>query len=269
MSRARAGTLLALACVCSAAFGCGARSGFDTLDQEADAPVPLCSPGVPAYLWSQTTGELLTFDPNTLATQSLGIPLCPTTSLPWTLSVSRTGFGYLLYEDWNIYRVDLATLECTRTAYVPFQLGFQGQEGIAVSRDAGPERLYMYGMGTSGPTLAVTDLTSFVLAPVGLVKPLPTTWFPFKIQGDAEGTLFALAQSGEVAEIDSATATVTVDVGTNWHASDAVMTYGSAVYLFANGESVGRFDPTSHAVTELGNVNATIVGASAYPCMTP
>jgi hypothetical protein len=268
MSSARVRSLLALAFVCGAAFGCGARSGLDAVEPEVAAGSASCPSAQTAYLWSQT-GELLTFDPNTLATQSLGTVACPTTSVPWTLSVSRTGFGYMLYEDWNVYRVDLATLACTRTAYVPFQLGFSGQEGIAVSRNAGAERFYVYGMGTSGPLLAVTDFTSFVLAPVGPVTPPPTA-FPLDIQGDARGRLFALSDNGELAAIDSATAAVIVDVQTGFHSSDwAVMTYGSTLYFFGNGDGeVSRYDLTSRALTPLGKVNVPIIGASAYPCIT-
>jgi hypothetical protein len=180
-----------LIAACGALAGCGARTGLDdpSTSQGAGGAAGGCDrEALTAYVLS-LSGELFTFDPSTITIRYLGLPSCPTNESPWTLSVSRTGVAYILYEDWGIYQVDLSTLACERTAYVPFQLGFSGEEAIAVSRDTGDERFYVYGMAPSGPLLAVTDFTSFVLSPVGPVTPPPTA-YPLDMQGNAQGKLF-------------------------------------------------------------------------------
>jgi hypothetical protein len=68
-----------------------------------------CDGGVTAYLWD-FGGTLYTFEPTTLATTVLGPVHCPTSSTPWTFSVSRAGYALMIYEDWKIYHVDLSTL---------------------------------------------------------------------------------------------------------------------------------------------------------------
>jgi len=239
-----------------------------TIDGAPEDAAPLCPDGgvSEAYLWSQG-GTLYSFDPPTLTAVPLGMVECPTTASPWTLSVSRDGFGYMIYEDWNIYRVDLATLACETTPYQPFQLGFTGQEAIAISRGSSAERLFVYGNPAAGPTLAVTDLTNFVLTPVGIVNPNPNA-FPLDMQGDAFGRLFGLSSSGQLLQIDSATAALMGEDQTLFTAqgSWAVMTYNEQIYFFAGG-TIYLFDLASQALQMVGQVNDTIVGASAAACI--
>jgi len=236
----------------------------------SDAP-PLCPDGgvSSAYLWSES-GTLYTFDPTTLTTQSLGVVSCPTAASPWTLSVSREGYGYMLYEDWNIYRVNLATLACATTPYQPFQLGFIGEEAIAVSRGAGAERLFVYGLPDAGPTLAVTDLTSFVLTPVGEVTPNPNS-YPLDMQGDAFGRLFALSPGGLLLQLDSATGALLAEDQTTYNEGGggwAIMTYNEQIFFFGGTEgSIYSFDLASQTVTNVAQVNDIIVGASAADCI--
>jgi hypothetical protein len=223
-----------------------------------------------AYLWAQS-GLLYTFDPPTLTATPLGMVQCPSTSSPWTLSVSRAGFAYMIYEDWNIYQVDLSTLACSTTPYVPGQLGFTGQEAIAVSRGSATERLFVYGMDVNQtPTLAVTDLTSFVLAPVGTVTPNPLA-FPLDMQGDAFGRLFALSISGQLLDIASGSAALLgedqtgfSDVGGGW----AIMTWNDQLYFFGGPQgTISLYDLTTKQLSTVGQVNDSIVGASAAACI--
>jgi hypothetical protein len=272
MSGRRAALLFA---GCAALGGCGARTGLDDLSTSPspspDAGGASCDPAsLTAYLMS-LSGELFKFDPTTITIQSLGVPSCPTSASAWTFSVSRTGVAYVLHVDWRIWRVDLTTLTCSVTPYVPFQLGFGGEEAIAVSRDAGEERLYVYGSAAQlwGPLLAVTDFTTFVLTPVGQVKPPPTA-YPLDMQGNAQGKLFALSQDGEFVQMSTATGTPEIDVETSFASmggGHAIMTYGPRIYFFGNAAGdVYLYDPETNQVTHLGAVNAPIIGASAAPC---
>ena len=165
-----------LSTLCAAAFvtACGARTGLDVPTAPVvpdDAGLSCGAAGLTAYLWDMV-GILYTFDPATLGVETLGQVNCPTNAEPWTLSVSRAGVGYMMFTDWNIYRVDLATLDCTQTPYVPGQLGFTDDEALAVSRGQGAERLFVYS-NIPVATLAVTDLTDFVLSPVAPRRPRP------------------------------------------------------------------------------------------------
>jgi len=245
----------------------------DMHDASIDVPViddvaSGCDGGVTAYLWD-VTGNLYTFEPSTLATTLLGPVSCPATEPPWTFSVSRAGFALMIYEDWNIYRVNLTTLACETTAFVPSQLGFdvQGEEAIAISREPNtPEKLYVYGVSNGMPTLAVADPVALVLSEVGAVNAMPQL-FPADMQGNAQGDLFVLSNDGQLLELDSANAAVLLNVQTTFQAGDwAVMTYGNQVFFFADGV-VSLEDIATQTLTTLGNTNIPVVGASAAPCV--
>ena len=270
---------IAALCAGAALAACGARS---TLEGEAGATAagasgtgasgtttvgPTCADATPKAYLCDDGDTLYTFDPTTLVTTPIGQFSCPTGAIPWTMTVDGAGSAYLIYDDWNVYRVDLATLACTQTPYVPGQLGFTGEEGIAVAAVAGVDRFFVFGANPA-PTLAVSDLTSFVLSPVGPVTP-PNGEFPVAIQGDAFGNLYALSQDSTFFELGSATADVThldhvsLPGGGNW----AVMAYGDQIYLFGAGGTVGRYDPSAQQLTTLGSVGFSVIGASATPCV--
>jgi hypothetical protein len=223
-----------------------------------------------AYLWA-ASGLLYTFDPPTLTATPLGMVNCPSNNSPWTLSVSRAGFGYMIYEDWNIYQVDLSTLNCSTTPYVPFQLGFTGEEAIAVSRGTATERLFVYGVDSNQtPTLAVTDLTSFVLSPVGAITPNPMA-FPLDMQGDAFGRLFALSESGQLLDIASGSGSLLGEDQTAFDDADggwAIMTWNDELFFFGGSQgTIYQYDLTTKQLTMVGQVNDSIVGASAAACI--
>jgi hypothetical protein len=131
----------------------------------------------------------------------------------------------------------------------------------------GVDRFFVYGFNST-PTLAVSDLTDFVLSPVGQPSP-PTGAFPVAIQGDAFGHLYALSQDSVFFELDSATAAVTnlahtkLPGGGNW----AVLAYGDQIYLFGAGGTVAHYDPIGGKLTTLGSVGFSVIGASATPCI--
>jgi hypothetical protein len=270
----------------------GAADDAGRLDASADASPDVIAPfdasvgpdsalscpdgGLPTAYLFDVAGALYTFSPATLETVLLGTPDCGTTELPWTVSVSREGVAYLVYEDWNIYAVDLATLACHPTVFQSGQLGIDAEFAIAVSRATPTERMFVYGQpaGMPGPILTSTDLTSFVLTEVGPVLPLTTPEAAFDMQADLSGHLFVFTADGVLTEIDATTAQITSTAPTGFPPSTedswAVMTYEDQVYMFANLE-VARYDATSHTAVVLGSLTGTgdIVGASAVPCVGP
>lgn len=270
--RLLARTLAAL-CLGATLAACGARStlegqtGPSGAGADGTSTGPRCGDAaLKAYLCDENK-TLYAFDPATLATTPIGHVSCPTDTIPWTMTVDGAGSAYLIYDDWSIYRVDLGTLACTKTPYAPGQLGFTGQEGIAVAAVDGVDRFFVYGSNPT-PTLAVSDLTSFVLSSVGPAT-APAGAFPVAVQGDAFGHLYAFSQDSLFFELDSATADVThvnhtsLQGGGTW----AVMAYGDRIYLFGAGGTVARYDPSAQQLTPLGSVGFSVIGASATPCV--
>jgi hypothetical protein len=222
-----------------------------------------------------------TFDPSTLATTAIGGLDCleEESATPWTLSVSRAGKAYVVYDDaagtvWPVYEVDLTTFECRKTPLDVTRIGLSNEYGIAVSRTGGAEQLYVFGSTApdgGSPVLGVADLTTFTLTEVGPAVPTPTdNTGLYDMQADLLGHLFVLTNDGVIEEIDAMTGHVAgveetpfVNTGESW----AIMTYQANVYLFADS-MVASYDFASSQATMLGNVGGDfiVVGASAVPC---
>jgi hypothetical protein len=228
---------------------------------------PFCPTGLTAYLFSGSN-QLYTFDPTTLATHLLGTPGCPTSQTPWTLTASSTGTVYLLYEDWNIYEVDPATLACSKTPYEPGQLTIGPDDTFTVAPNDGGESLYVLGLPSSGKALlAVTDLVGFVLSDVGTLMPQPEE-FPLDIRSDPSGRIFGLGSMGTFVEIDRTTASIVSQVTTSFGGggSWALLTYNDGIYFFEGG-AVSQYDRATGTLTPLGDVGFDVEGASAAPCI--
>jgi hypothetical protein len=235
----------------------------------ADGPPLRCADGVPpqAYVWA-VDGTLFELDVANLATRGLGIPACPTPARPWALSVSQRSTAYLMYDDWSIYALDLASFKCAATAYSPNALGFLGTASLALGAERSEDRLYVYGVSTA-PQLAVSDVsdyTPFVLGPVGQTPPEPF----LDLKTDAYGRLFGLAPDGVLSQLDPATGAVLAQDQLELDpASTAVLlTYGTDLFVIG-GESgvVSRYDLDTKAfVPVFGLLHQTIVGASAPSC---
>jgi hypothetical protein len=276
-----------------ASFDTGFDAGVDSffpvdviapIDVHVGADSGLACPdgGLPNAYLLRDDGALYTFDPATLATRLLGTPACAGASSPWTLSVSREGNAYVVFQvPWSIYKVDLTTLICTPTPFVAGQLGLNGYFSIAVSRNAGAEKLFVYGEPGSvdggypntPPILAQSDLATFVLSEVGAVLPEPPLdSYPLDMQGDPLGNLFGLSDDGLLIEIDSATGAAIGKADTGFPGGQdwAVMSYENQVYLFAaggDGSNVARYDIATQTLDVVGTIPVAVLGASAVPCL--
>jgi hypothetical protein len=233
---------------------------------------PSCPSGAftGAFLIAES-GSLYRFAPETASAQRVGGVTCPAgTASPWTLAVSKDGIAYVLYSDWNIYRLDLVSLGCTATPYVSGQLSFPGNVSIAISAGIAPERLIVYGAKNGPPWLASSDLTSFALADIGPITPDPRE-FPVDTQADAYGRLFALTKSGALLQINPNTGSLIAKDQTAFSATAggwAVLTWNAQVYFFGGTTgAVQRYDLAAKTLTAIGTIGDTIVGASAAPCI--
>jgi hypothetical protein len=237
-----------------------------------DAPVACAGGSSPTAYLLAYDGTLFAFDPGSLETRSLGVVSCvaSTTIRPYAFTVAAPGTAYVLYDDGNIYAVDLTTLDCEPTRYQQNQLDLNWHVGITVGAGTAADRLYYYGQGAS-PLLAVSDLTSFQLFELG-----PTgsglTALPADLKSDAYGRLFALGAGGVLQQLDPATGAILGQDSTGFDCDQngwALLPYDGQLY-FVSGPAggVSRYDVTTKALFPLGQVNQAIVGAGTTPCLS-
>ncbi len=277
----------ALVGLATTSLSCGSRTGLssseprvdvdaegnDALDFEdasSDGPPP-CEAGTAEYAYAlDDVGVLYRYDPVTGRKERMGAPDCGSAeaeNVQWTMTATRDT-AYIVYTDWTIYAVDLATLTCSTTAFQPGQLGLEGEFGVAVSGSGASARFFVYGIasGSSNPILAVADATSFVLTRVGEILPAPpAATFPVNLTAGADGHLYAFSPGGFLQEIDSATGRViqSIDTGVQSKTTWATIAYGSDLYLWVGSIVVG-YDVARRARTGELYVGVAAVGASSF-----
>jgi len=289
--RARPGYRRSGIAVCATAValcGCGSRTELlvpnpaDRRPVEADASSPTdasegdvggrCGDGGPlevAYVLD-SSGNIYRYHPETGQEVMLGTPNCGDSNVQWTMTAGRD-HAYIVYTDWTIYSVDLATLECSPTPFVSGQLGLDFEFGVAVVGSGASEQLYYYGVpsGASTAILAVSDTVSFSLTPVGSVDPMIPggPLFPVNLTADGSGHLFAYAPepTGYLMEIDAADGAVLLAVDESLPSGPpyATLSYEGSVYLFAD-EQVTQFEPPAPGAFSSRTIDAGAVGAGSY-----
>jgi hypothetical protein len=212
------------------------------------------------------------------------VPLA-TSDEPVRIAVSQAGFAYVLFEDADIYRVNLETLACTRTPYVPAQFGFDdsqqliddyGRQWMTVTPS--DDQLAMVGNPTT-PTLAVSDLVDFQLQRIGAIEPLfyGNPDFLTDVQMDAFGRVFALSYQGGLAQIDPTTGAVVAEDDTGFFASDGIgygscwptlLPYDGALYIIGGCDSaLLRYDLATKTLEPGGQLIEEALAVSAMACV--
>jgi hypothetical protein len=232
---------------------------------------------------------LLDFDPETLAMHALGTLTCApaqaTDAEPIRITVSQAGFAYVLFQDANIYRVNLDTLACTRTPYVQGQLGFDdaqqlidddGRQWMAVTPS--DDRLTLVGNPTT-PTLAVSDLVGFQLQRIGAIEPLfyADPDFLSDVKMDAFGRIVALTYQGGLAQIDPLTGTVVAEDDTGFFAANGLgegacwpmlLPYDGALYILGGCDNgMLRYDLATKTLEPVGQLVEDVWAVSAMACV--
>ena len=203
---------------------------------------------------------------------------------PFSMSVDRTGRAWVLYTSGEIFFVDIHTLACEPSPFVPgsgglqlFCMGF-----VSDSEGSDAETLFVAGGPASQfqsvtPTLAGIERATAVLTPVG---PLDTGIYWPEFTGTGAGVLFGY--------IPGANATVTRFDKTNGDVVDqwvlppwstevgayAFAHWGGRFYIFASSTvgfteatTVRRFDPlTGETLIVVESVPQIIVGAGVSTC---
>jgi hypothetical protein len=259
-----------------ALLACGARTGLEVAippasgDAGPDASGPCPTGAVPtelAYVLD-AVGTIHRYDPHTARAETLGTPDCGNSNVHWTMTATPDT-AYIVYTDWTLYAVDLATLACSKTAFDPGPLGNVGEFGVAAVGSGPSAKLFVYGLPTEGdaPVLAVADVGTFALTSVGSIQPAPPpSSFPVNLTADTAGELYAYSPGGLVQRIDAASGSVLQsrqsDVLTmsTW----ATIAYTPDLYLWADSRVVG-YDLSSGAHTsehDTGGISA--IGASSF-----
>jgi hypothetical protein len=180
--------------------------------------------------------------------------------------------AYIVYTDWTIYRVDLATLACSPTPFVAGQLGLDASFGVALAGSGSSERIYYYGVpddGSGTAILAISDTVSFALSKIGDVNPMSPNdpLSPVNLTSDNAGHLFAYAPEpeGDLLEIDPATGAVSLLVDESLPSGPpyATLAYEGSVYLFAD-DLVTQFEPPRPGAFSTRRIRAGAVGAGSY-----
>jgi hypothetical protein len=212
-------------------------------------------------------GALYRYEPSTNRATRLGVPDCGNSNVQWTMTATRDT-AYVVYTDWTLYTIDLATLSCRRTSFQSGQLGIEDQFGVAAVGEGTSTHIYVYGLptGAPAPMLAVMDTRSYVLKPIATVHPAPpSSSYPVNLTADGAGRLYAYSPEGLVQVIDPATGAVvrskqtTITTSSTW----ATIAYADALFLWAGPRVVG-YDLTTQTTTTVRDAGIFAIGASSY-----
>jgi hypothetical protein len=229
--------------------------------------------------------QVFSFDPTSTAFTLLGPLSCPAASgaTPFSMAVDRKGIAYVVFTDGELFRVDLASVACSPTSFVPDQQGFLSFGMGFTTVGGGPgETLYVAAAPQNATstisTLATIDTTTFALS---VVAPMPNFVFQPELTGSGDGRLFAFSAdsfegSGSfIAQIDTTTAAVvastalpSVTQGNGW----AFGFWGGDFWMFtatsqdATSSDVTRYRPSDGTVEVVATLPSLIVGAGVSTC---
>jgi hypothetical protein len=221
-------------------------------------------------------GRFSRFDPKTLTYLDLGTLRCPTFSSPFSMNVDQAGSAWVIFSDGHLFKVDTTTAQCSSTAYVPGQQGFQTYGmGSVFNSTTGVDTLYL----SAGPRLGTLDLSNFQVASKG---PLRLDFA--ELAGTGDGQLWAFEPAGFAlphAELDRVDPTdghtlETYDLSAvNSTGGFAIKFFGGSFFIFV-GSDVWKVDrasldptrpkPTSPPVLALTSPGRDIVGAGVSTC---
>lgn len=112
--------------------------------------VSTCEAGKYIFL-TTLDNDLLRFDPKTLAIEPVTKLTCKAAlnAVPVAFAVDKQSVAWINYSDGSLHRLDMAKLACEKTAYEPYQ---QGWQKFAMTFNKDPS-------DPSGESLLVADLT--------------------------------------------------------------------------------------------------------------
>lgn len=222
------------------------------------------------------------FDPASKTFRDIGVLNCPASpgSQPFSMSVARDAFAYVLYDDGELFRVSTANLACTATAFLPDAIYRRFGMGFSTDAVGGTsDTLFIAGGMTVGAMskLGTLSTTGFATSPlVDIVG-----WPELTGTGDAKLWGFfpqTMAGGGSpfVAQLDKSTGAFLVSYPAMSLAGEAgawaFAFWGGSFWIFLRRDGdtstqVWEMKANTGVVTNaLMDTGRTIVGAGVSTC---
>ncbi len=238
------------------------------------------------YLLSEAN-DLLSFNPSTLGTKTIGSIKCPGagTATPYSMAVDRKGVAYAVFTDGKLYRVSTANATCVATSFAVGQGGANGPfttfgMGFVADTNGPGEQLYVseasFGGdgGAESKGLASIDTSTFKLNFIGKFS---QTVNRSELTGTGAGRLFAfvLPKAGTGSRIDEIDKTNAKNIAQNVlktgsaSSAFAFAFWGGDFWLFTapgGATTITRYRPGDQTETVMGSLPQTIVGAGVSTC---
>ena len=292
---------------------CGARTGLlipeadeggSTLDGGPDAPrdhatdpvtdpieedvadvieegLPQCDPEA-LYVYLITEQSVFyRYDPAHNEFLDVGFLSCPAGvgATPFSMGVDRKGRAYVVYNDGELFLVDVTTLECDA---LDFEIGQQGfvkfGMGFAIDDDMMGESLYVAEISFTEPSLGLGKIDTQTLE-LGFIGQFSESFGnAMEMTSSDDGQLYAYqldgaGSGGHILRIDKATAEILeqtpIPVGSS--ASALAFAYWNGdFYIFTSPggpTTVARYSPSSGTLDpNLTSLPETVVGAGVSTC---
>jgi hypothetical protein len=267
---------------CAGSAGSGATTGGIKLNESS------CEAGKYIFL-TTLDNRLVRFDPTTLALTSIGDLTCKAEAgaVPVAFAVDKQSIAWINYSDGTLHKLDMASMVCEKTAYKPYQQGWQ-KFSMAFNNDPSDP---------TGESILVADLTIDTSAKgdndvngLGKISPgdlqlklIGDFDGPFKkqrafITGRRDGRVFAYFLDADlprryVSEIDPSTAKVLsqTPVPTTLPRYGSFAHWGGSYYQFYSSDrytnsAISIYTPGKGVKTIVKDAGLILYGASVSTC---
>lgn len=236
------------------------------------------------YLVTESNA-FLRFEPDSAALTTVGTLSCPAGSAtPFSMAVDRNATAWVLFNDGNIFDVDVTSVACRVSGFVPNQMGMEvfGMGFVSDAAGSTSETLYiaggpLAGIGGGTSTLGRIETATLTVSRIGSLTGSP------ELTGNGAAELWGFfpdARPMNVQQLDktSAASLRTFDVsrvdssGLGGAQAWAFAFWGGRYYIFYQGvldpsSSVWRLTPDTSVVEPvLMNTGFKIVGAGVSTC---
>jgi len=216
--------------------------------------------------------DLYAFEPATLVFNKIGALDCPEPRgdglYPTGLAFDRSGTGWLLFDDGNLYNIDVTSAHCSMAPSAVGAALAKPSYGLAFVPD---------GQGSVGETLYVStsngidaiDLSSSERRTIGTFGTGPS-WLS-ALAGTSDGRLYGLLLPGQgpwvLSEIDTSSARIlsSAPLPDAIEKGYAVASWGGDLWTFG-WDGVDRYQPSIHTTTNvLPKPSFLVMAAAARP----
>lgn len=242
-----------------------------------------CSAAAKLIYVLDQNGMLSSFRPDTLQFTDIGVLACEAASRPYSMSVDRRGFAWVVYESGKLYKVSTTDLRCETIGRAPGAGGFTsfGMSFVALEGQAGKDQLFIAGMRTLDNSfdfqaaLGTIDTSSFATDRLGALDGVQP-----ELTGTGDGKLWVFYPQSTPPRLDRLDPKTAAKLETHplsaiqsgspiaW----AVAFWGGDFWVFlqlptAGSTTVHRVDgKTFTSQVALADTGRSIVGAGVSTC---